>query len=504
MRLECDRAFISLIDGRHQYIIAEATRTMSIRDPDRYSPDDAIYLGMQTLDIAFGVCSNTINVFADRTGKLAINSDNITADRTRYIIRDFQADEHYRTRPYVKGWPHMRYYAEVPLTCPRGYVIGSYCVVDNKLRDDFDEESFRILNEVSLTIMDHLELMKTKHNHSRAKKLIKGLGSFMEGDSCLNTTFQVSAGSEQASENQVNVELGYSPARNYTSYDAIDASEGPGSSSTRTSSIHSSSESSAPPETPFTSPFKPQSDTSDTTPELWPRSDSMSQQRSPDQIDAARRGLRESAVSAEVRKTFYYAASVIRKSMRIDGVTFLDACLAQFNALALLKTSAAPSLLDAGVVNSETEQVDMEPQSIPANLGFSISSEGDTTKDEPSKYCPNLPEPLLQRMIARYPRGQIFSADEFGPLSPWSEKNGFDIPTRASDLSEEPPTELLQQKADIARMFELFQGALAIIFLPLWDFQRESLSFYIHPLTPSADTVMCRMVRDCAGVDDRS
>jgi hypothetical protein len=300
----------------------------------------------------------------------------------------------------------MRYYAEVPLTCPRGYVIGSYCVVDNKLRDDFDEESFRILNEVSLTIMDHLELMKTKHNHSRAKKLIKGLGSFMEGDSCLNTTFPVSAGSEQATENQVHVELGYSPARNYTSYDAIDASEGPGSSSTRTSSIHSSSESSAPPEMPFTSPFKPQSDTSDTTPEIWSRSDPMSQQRSPDQIDAARRGLRESAVSAEVRKTFYYAASVIRESMRIDGVTFLDACLAQFNALALLKISAAPGLLDAGVVNSETEQVDMEPQSISANLGFSISSEGDTTKDEPSKYCPNLPEPLLQRMIARYPRGQ--------------------------------------------------------------------------------------------------
>jgi hypothetical protein len=32
----------------------------------------------------------------------------------------------------VKGWPHMRCYVEVPLTSSKGYVIGSYCIVDNR------------------------------------------------------------------------------------------------------------------------------------------------------------------------------------------------------------------------------------------------------------------------------------------------------------------------------------------------------------------------------------
>ncbi|OCL08077.1 hypothetical protein AOQ84DRAFT_340907 [Glonium stellatum] len=471
VRLGCDRAFISLIDGRHQYIIAEATRTVSIRDPDCYSPEDAIYLGMQTLDITFGVCPNTMNVFTDRTGELEINSENIMADKTRYIIRDFQADAHYRTRPYVKGWPHMRYYAEVPLICPRGYVIGSYCVVDNKLRDDFNEESFRILTEVSLTIMDHLELMKTRHNHSRAEKLMEGLGSFMGGDSCLNTVNLAPLGSERSTED--NVEPAYNPTLDCASCDAANPSEGLRSSSTRTPSVLSSSDGSAPPETPLTTTSNPQSSTSSRNPELWASSSSLNGQNSLDRVDAARRSLQESAVSDEMRRTFCYAASVIRKSMRIDGVVFLDACLAQSNIFTTLKTPTAPGLVDAPIPNGEVYHIDNGTQSMSAKLGFSTSSGDSIAKNESSKDCPNLPEPLLQRMIRIYPRGQIFSADEFGPLSPWTDKYGDDIPIRTPDLSEEPPIESLQRKMDIARMFELFQGARSIIFLPLWDFQRE-------------------------------
>lgn len=131
--------------------------------------------------MTFGVCPQTIQIFTTGHG---INTVNVTADRTRYVIRDFCADPHFSARPYVTGWPHMRSYAEVPLTSSNGFVIGSYCVVDTKPRP-FGDDDISMLSEIATTIMNHLELSKTKLEFDRVESLVRGIGSYVAGYSGL-------------------------------------------------------------------------------------------------------------------------------------------------------------------------------------------------------------------------------------------------------------------------------------------------------------------------------
>ena len=176
-KLGCDRAFISLINSTHQYIIGEATQKTSLLDND-IRPEDGLCLGVRALELAFGVCPQTIQIFTsdDRT----ICTPNVHADKTRYVIKDFTADPQFQTRPYVSGWPHMRSYAEVPLKSASGYVVGSYCIVDTKPRD-FGDSEIQVLESVGVTIMNHLELLKSQLELRRVQLLVRGIGSYAAG-----------------------------------------------------------------------------------------------------------------------------------------------------------------------------------------------------------------------------------------------------------------------------------------------------------------------------------
>jgi hypothetical protein len=181
-KLACDRAFISLINSTHQYIIGEATQSTSLLD-NALRPEDGLCLGVRALELAFGVCPQTIQIFTsdDRT----IDTPNVHADSTCYVIKDFTADSQFKDRPYVTGWPHMRSYAEVPLKSSSGYVVGSYCVVDTRPRE-FDDSEIQILDSVGVTIMNHLELLKSQLEFHRVQRLVRGIGSYAAGYSGLH------------------------------------------------------------------------------------------------------------------------------------------------------------------------------------------------------------------------------------------------------------------------------------------------------------------------------
>jgi hypothetical protein len=74
----------------------------------------------------------------------------------------------------------MRFYAEVPLFSPSGYVLGSYCVVDDSPREEFGDAEVALLQEVSDAIALHLENTRSVHYHRRAEDLVKGLTSFVK------------------------------------------------------------------------------------------------------------------------------------------------------------------------------------------------------------------------------------------------------------------------------------------------------------------------------------
>jgi signal transduction histidine kinase/CheY-like chemotaxis protein len=182
-RLNCQRAFISIIDHKTHHVIAEATKTISLQFEDQHAEGDMLYCGLQALPVQWGICPSTIHVFSDPNSEYAISTSNITANTTCYIIRDLSIEEAYMHRPYVQGWPFMRFYAEVPVKSPAGFVIGSFAIVDDKPRQIFTDADVAILQEISTVITQHLETVRLQHDSKHAGRLMQGLSSFIKEES---------------------------------------------------------------------------------------------------------------------------------------------------------------------------------------------------------------------------------------------------------------------------------------------------------------------------------
>jgi signal transduction histidine kinase/CheY-like chemotaxis protein len=164
-------------------VIAEATKTISLQSEDQHAEGDALYCGLQALPVHWGICPSTIHVFSDPHSEYAISTPNITANTSCYIIRDLTAEESYKDRPYVAHWPFMRFYAEVPVKSPAGFVIGSYAIVDDKPRQIFTDANVATLQEISAVITQHLETVRLQHDSKHAGRLMQGLSSFVKDKS---------------------------------------------------------------------------------------------------------------------------------------------------------------------------------------------------------------------------------------------------------------------------------------------------------------------------------
>ncbi|WPG98563.1 Hypothetical protein R9X50_00135500 [Acrodontium crateriforme] len=432
LRLDCDRAFVSLIDREAQYIIV-----MLI--DDTCAPSDGVYLGTRALPLTFGVCPQTIEIFTSNI--LTIDTVNVTADRSRYIIRDFCADPKFSNRPYVMGYPHMRSYAEVLLTSASGWVIGSYCVVDTKPRN-FDAREIGVLREVASTIMTHLDLMKGKIELNRVERLVRGLGSYVAGHSGLQE--------QQTQPLLADASTGVSGALHGMAADL--GGEGGIQNPSTTQPLNSSSGEWIDPQTAPSS--------AGSANESFGREDIMTDLPGPKSNENSHQ---LSPLSHDMRSMFSRAGNLIRQCM---GIIVEDAGTGAFNktknATSITATISDNLLSGEAPIKCKLLGHSTEPHETDTIFGFTPGFN-------------NINEDVLDRMLARHPFGHIYSFDELGMVS-----NGQ---TEDSNREQEHPSRLgltadvvivgRTEEGDAAMLFEAFEHARSIFFLPLWDFNKD-------------------------------
>jgi signal transduction histidine kinase/CheY-like chemotaxis protein len=440
-----------------------------------------------------------MKVFTDDSGTMKIDTENIYADRTRYIIRDFQADAHYKTCPYVAGFPYMRSYAEVPLISPLGYCIGSICIVDNKLRD-FGDETVETLAEIAGTIISHVDLVRNKNNCARNEQLVEGLTQFMERDGSsrpqpelsdtTSTTNPATSTSGRTDSELTRTESEESrPIVSSTERRPSDATSSksrpvapsqPSNDSIETqtttgSSVLGDEDSALTPATPLTSPQGGEKNPYETIGEKTaPEATKTAIQAPigptpyPKPLDPNQH-YSTSIISVGVRQVFARAAELIRSSMALEGVSFVDACPSSFGS-----RSSQPKPHerhgDPFVSNDSAEEGGSESEDHYAPTAVLARSLRNQARYSFHPHASQLPEQQLQRLIRRYPLGHVFSADEFGPI----EERYAPGQKRRTSPSRRHHRRQSRSRSDVEQLFRWLPDARFFVFLPLWHPQRET------------------------------
>lgn len=167
-RLSCDQAFTTILDGRETNIISHATPSTSHPSTSRTFHGGTF--GMRTLGLKWD-------------GYETVDSPNVTADATRHIIRDVSLETELQSHPFIVRHPHVRFYAEVPLHTTNGEVFGTYCVVGQQPRPAFEISSLRELRDVADSISHHLENVWTIQHQQKSDRMLNALVKFVQSQS---------------------------------------------------------------------------------------------------------------------------------------------------------------------------------------------------------------------------------------------------------------------------------------------------------------------------------
>ncbi|CAD0110839.1 unnamed protein product [Aureobasidium uvarum] len=429
LRMNCDRAFVSLIDSNTQYILAEATRSISIRDSTRFAnPQDALFLGVQSLNKEYGICPQSVAIFTDRTGRRAINTHGVVANTTRYVIRDLRELDQYKHCPYVVGFPHMVSYAEVPVKSASGHILGTYCVMDNKIRDDFfNDSTIDVLNDIAACITEQLELHAIRQESGRGVQMMRGLSEFIE--------------SRRARADSTGATSRKSSLNNITDY--LEGQQQQSEALSSSTSPDSEKQSSDDASTHLTTPPTP--------------AEHILSLSSPGVCEPALDMHHNPRAGYQTMKDIYSsAAHLIRDAIDVEGLVFLHG--STNNVLTGFTHPLSESKSAAGIsVNNTTS-------SVCEVLGSSVVPGGCNlgTLQQPLV----IHDTSLNYLIRNFPRGCVFVSDTQG--NPVFEKEGAFIAQTYSQQTSSVPVKVSGE------LQSLIRKARSLIFLPLWDSMQES------------------------------
>lgn len=469
-RLNTAASLVSLFDKNWQYIVAEATQTLTLAPRANFDRRhrEQLWLCGTAIPRVDGVCEHTLvsqnpNDF-EEVGDLD--------DLPLSLVEDLGQDKRHCSKPWCAPGSPARFYAAVPIRSKRGINIGVYCVIDTSPRTDWNDRSTQTMRELSKTIMDYLELRRSKHEYRRSERMTRGLGSFVDGKATTMVSSHAlrdDAGRREAegalNANQQSIERKKTADADVARRDSASSptsSETPHHGHAPFSTVHHVPGALGTPSAPAVTTM------------IYPPATERGRVLTTPALDGTPTGDQQS-----IKGIFSKAANIIRESIEIEGAMFLDASLKSFGGLTGAGSLASASSSDSSQGQAPTKSSTASQSPCCDVLAFSTShlSSVDGAKDVP-RYT-TVPEKLLSALIRRYPRGEIFTFDENGVL----EHGDSSDPDHSPATSPLTVPELHGHERDRANPWarhlegtsisDIFQGARRVAFVPVWDSRKD-------------------------------
>ncbi|KAK3073530.1 hypothetical protein LTR53_004819 [Teratosphaeriaceae sp. CCFEE 6253] len=492
LRLACRRAMLFFFDSNYAYVLAEATRTLSLQDDSVHSPEDELWLGHTVIPRGHTICEDTVC-------RLSTPEDPTHLDSGRplsHIIADLDQDATFCGKQYVTGGPRAKFYAGVPIVTPRGVAIGAYCLLDDKKRDGLDAKSVGFLEDMAKTVMTHLEFVRAKAEHERGTRMVCGLGAFIEGAPSMQSWKK---GTERLDYRRVGKAT---PPRarewsNPTPPNAFAAAaeERP----SLTPLVAESTASVVPFATSIRSSAPTSSSSVATTAGLEadpatpgePGESSTATRMSRQSTDNLRQ-LQDQLIAPNICNSFQRAADLLREAVDVDGVAFLDSSLNTYGGLVDVhdgsdqSSDGFPDAADQTGTESDTRSFGKSDRSDKA-CKVLASSHAPEDRHKPtggmqrSIQATSITERFLRSILRRNPHGKIWNFSEEGTAS--SDDSASDTNARGprvapqrgpnSDHSDDARARRRKTSIDVGSEIQrLFPGVRSLAICGMWDQNR--------------------------------
>ncbi|KAH8196029.1 hypothetical protein TruAng_009805 [Truncatella angustata] len=499
LRLDAARCLISVFDETRQFVIAEGTPSSSL-NPNATATDD-YWLGCTALPRSGRVCEHMLTDDGDPSlGELDPSTSGLLGPATLpvTVIPDLAQDERYKDKPDVTDRPHNSFYAGVPLRTPRGINIGTLGIFDDKPRDGLDSSQVEFLQHMSCAVMSHLELRRSAENSSRSERMVRGIGSFVEGKSTISNLWRgthAAAFEKGDAEGKLNANQQTLQQSHVDRDLALDESARESSRAvftTESTPLHGNHETDPEPL------FEQERESSPSPPPVPPSEEPVAaslQDNSQSVTDkgttltkftltstgsvasAATKSFADEIHTTEIREAFGKAANIIRESIEVEGVAFLDAMVNTFGGLVSRGADSESASSDSHPDTSGGEGGATEEEKEPKFCRiFAFSTTDASSIDGKSNRTQiNVPQKFLRSLLRRYPAGKTFRFDSNNEIvSGDSEEDQYQVPGAGG---AEAQASLQVRKRNVAQsrqsegnvLSSILQGARSVMMVPLWD-----------------------------------
>lgn len=177
------RAMVSLVSAGVEYILAEATRTMSLQYDTTEDPADALWLGCCCFPRSDG-----LNDLAMGQWRKAASYRDTDVDPRHYfkdglsehwcIVSDVTERPEYQERAFAQRASDLRFYCSIPLRGPNGAVLGALSIMNDKPRYGVSAAEMLFLEDSADTLCEHLQTSFIRSQQQRSENFIQALGLF--------------------------------------------------------------------------------------------------------------------------------------------------------------------------------------------------------------------------------------------------------------------------------------------------------------------------------------